>query len=167
MEEDEKFMRVALAEAQKGLAIGEVPVGAVVVLDGKAVARAHNKPVSLSDPSAHAEILALRKAAKKLGNYRLTGADMYVTLEPCVMCAGAILHARVRRIIFGASDPKGGAVVSLFRMMEDKRLNHSVQVVHGIMEEACSEILSRFFREKRIIFSARKKTKSGEIPKWS
>ena len=167
MDNDEKFMKLALAEAQKGLARGEVPVGAVIVLDGRVIARAHNKPVSLSDPSAHAEILALRKAAKKLGNYRLTGAEMYVTIEPCVMCAGAILNARIKRIVFGASDPKGGAVVSLFRMLEDKRLNHSVEVVCGIMGEACSEILSRFFREKRILFSARKKTKSGEVPKWS
>lgn len=160
-------MRLALNEAQKGLARGEVPIGAVIVLDGRVIARAHNKPVSLNDPSAHAEILALRKAAKKMGNYRLTGAEMYVTLEPCIMCAGAILNARVRRIVFGAGDPKSGAVVSLFRMLEDKRLNHSVEVIQGIMEEACSEILSRFFREKRILFSARKKTKSGEVPKWS
>lgn len=167
MEKDEKFMKLALAEAQKGLAAGEVPVGAVIVMDGRVIARAYNKPVSLSDPSAHAEILALRKAARKLGNYRLTGAEMYVTLEPCAMCAGAILHARVRRVVFGAGDPKGGAVTSLFRMLEDKRLNHSAEVVHGIMEEACSEILSRFFREKRITSSARKKTPSGEIPKWS
>lgn len=160
-------MKLALTEAQKGLVEGEVPVGAVIVLDNRVIARAHNKPVSLNDPSAHAEVLALRKAAKKIGNYRLTGAEMYVTLEPCVMCSGAVLNARIKRIVFGARDPKGGAVVSLFRMLEDKRLNHSVEVVHGIMEEACSEILSRFFREKRITFPARKKTKSGEIPKWS
>lgn len=167
MDKDEKFMKLALAEAHKAMARGEVPVGAVIVLDGRVIARAHNSPVSLNDPSAHAEILALRKAAKKLGNYRLAGAEMYVTLEPCVMCAGAIVHARVRRVVFGAADPKGGAVVSLFRMMEDKRLNHSVQVDRGIMEDACSEILSRFFREKRILFSAQKKANSGEIPKWS
>ena len=167
MEKDEKFMKVALAEAQKGLAAGEVPVGAVLVLNDKVIARAHNMPISNVDPCAHAEILALRKAAKKVGNYRLTGAHMYVTIEPCVMCAGAIVNARLKRIVFGAGDPKSGAVVSLFRILEDKRLNHSVEVVHGIMEEACAEILSRFFREKRIIFSARKKTKSGEIPKWS
>lgn len=160
-------MKLALTEAQKGLVEGEVPVGAVIVLDNRVIARAHNKPVSLNDPSAHAEVLALRKAAKKIGNYRLTGAEMYVTLEPCIMCSGAVLNARIKRIVFGARDPKGGAVVSLFRMLEDKRLNHSVEVVHGIMEEACSEILSRFFREKRITFPARKKTKSGEIPKWS
>ncbi len=166
MQEDEKFMGLALKEAHKALAIGEVPVGAVVVLDGKVVARAHNKPVSLSDPSAHAEVLALRKAAKKLGNYRLSGADLYITLEPCVMCAGAILHARVRRVVFGAADPKGGAAVSLFRILEDRRLNHSAHVVQGILAGACSEILSRFFREKRITFSAQKKTGRGEIPKW-
>ncbi len=161
-------MKLALTEAQKGLVEGEVPVGAVIVLDNRVIARAHNKPVSLNDPSAHAEVLALRKAAKKIGNYRLTGAEMYVTLEPCIMCSGAVLNARIKRIVFGARDPKGGAVVSLFRMLKDKRLNHSVEVVHGIMEEACSEILSRFFREKRITFPARKKTtKSGEIPKWS
>jgi tRNA(adenine34) deaminase len=167
MEKDEKFMRLALAEAQKALGREEVPVGAVIVLDGRVIARAHNRPVSLNDPCAHAEILALKKAAKKIGNYRLTGAEMYVTLEPCVMCSGAILNARIKRIVFGAKDLKSGAVVSLFRMLEDKRLNHSVEVAHGVMEEACSEILSRFFREKRILFSARKKTKSGEVPKWS
>lgn len=156
MEKDEKFMKLALAEAHKGLAKGEVPVGAVIVLDGRVIAKAHNQPISLNDPSAHAEILALRKAAKKTGNYRLTGAEMFITLEPCVMCAGAILNARVRRVVFGASDPRGGAVVSLFRMLEDRRFNHSVHVVRGTMEGACSEILSRFFREKRLVFSVRK-----------
>ena len=110
-------MGLALAEASKAMARGEVPVGAVIVMDGKVIARAHNSPISLNDPCGHAEVLAIRKAAKKIGNYRLTGAEMYVTLEPCVMCAGAIVNARISRVVFGAADPKGGAVVSLFKIL--------------------------------------------------
>ena len=149
------------------MARGEVPVGAVIVMDGKVIARAHNSPISLNDPCGHAEVLAIRKAAKKIGNYRLTGAEMYVTLEPCVMCAGAIVNARISRIVFGAADPKGGAVVSLFKILGDGRLNHSAKAQQGVLQEPCAEILSRFFREKRITLSARKKTRCGEIPKWS
>ncbi len=147
---DEKFMRLALAEAQKALGAGEVPVGAVVVRDGKVVASAHNGPVGLSDPSAHAEILALRRAAAAEGNYRLVGTTLYVTIEPCLMCAGALVHARVSRLVFGAADPKGGAVVSLFRVLEDGRHNHRVDVSGGVLAAECGEILSRFFREKRL-----------------
>ena len=148
---DEKWMRIALAEAGQAREAGEVPVGAVIVLKGALLASARNSPISLHDPSAHAEILAIRAAAVVVGNYRLAGAMLYVTLEPCLMCAGAILHARIERLIFGAADPKGGAAVSLYRLFEDRRLNHAVVVTGGILQEACAEILSGFFREKRLI----------------
>jgi len=150
MGRDEEFMRLALTEAEKALLAGEVPVGAVVVRGGEVVASAHNGPVGLKDPSAHAEILALRRAAAAEGNYRLAGTTLYVTIEPCLMCAGALIHARVSRLVFGASDPKGGAVVSLYGVLQDARLNHRVDVTGGVLREACSEILSRFFREKRL-----------------
>jgi len=150
MDRDEEFMRLALAEAEKALLAGEVPVGAVIVRGGEVVASAHNGPVGLKDPSAHAEILALRRAAAAEGNYRLAGTTLYVTIEPCLMCAGALIHARVSRLVFGASDPKGGAVVSLYGVLQDARLNHRVDVTGGVLREACSEILSRFFREKRL-----------------
>ncbi len=150
MDRDEEFMRLALTEAEKALLAGEVPVGAVVVRGGEVIASAHNGPVGLKDPSAHAEILALRRAAAAEGNYRLAGTTLYVTIEPCLMCAGALIHARVSRLVFGASDPKGGAVVSLYGVLQDGRLNHRVDVTGGVLREACSEILSRFFREKRL-----------------
>jgi tRNA(adenine34) deaminase len=147
---DEQFMRLALAEADKALQAGEVPVGAVVVRGDEVIASAHNGPVGLKDPSAHAEILALRRAATEEGNYRLAGTTLYVTIEPCPMCAGALIHARVSRLVFGAVDPKGGAVVSLYGLLQDRRLNHRIDVTGGVLKEACSEILSRFFREKRL-----------------
>ena len=150
MDRDEPFMRLALAEAEKALLAGEVPVGAVVVRGGEVIASAHNGPVGLKDPSAHAEILALRRAAEAEGNYRLAGTTLYVTIEPCLMCAGALIHARVSRLVFGATDPKGGAVVSLYEVLGDGRLNHRVEVTGGVLGEACGEILSRFFREKRL-----------------
>ena len=150
MDRDELFMRLALAEAEKALLAGEVPVGAVVVQGGMVIASAHNGPVGLKDPSAHAEILALRRAAEAEGNYRLAGTTLYVTIEPCLMCAGALIHARVSRLVFGAPDPKGGAVVSLYEVLGDSRLNHRVEVTGGVLSEACGEILSRFFREKRL-----------------
>jgi tRNA(adenine34) deaminase len=150
MDRDEEFMRLALAEAEKALLAGEVPVGAVVVRGGEVIASAHNGPVGLKDPSAHAEILALRRAAAAEGNYRLAGVTLYVTIEPCLMCAGALIHARVSRLVFGAPDPKGGAVISLYGVLQDGRLNHRVDVTGGVLREACGEILSRFFREKRL-----------------
>ncbi len=150
MDRDEEFMRLALAEAEKALQAGEVPVGAVVVRGGEVIASAHNGPVGLKDPSAHAEILALRRAAAAEGNYRLAGTTLYVTIEPCLMCAGALIHARVSRLVFGATDPKGGAVVSLYGVLQDGRLNHRVEATGEVLREACSEILSRFFREKRL-----------------
>lgn len=151
LEGDEKWMRIALAEAERARDAGEVPVGAVLVRKGGLLASARNSPISLHDPSAHAEILAIRAAAAAVGNYRLPGTTLYVTLEPCLMCAGAILHARIARLVFGAADPKGGATVFLGRLFEDRRLNHEVTVTEGILREACAEILSRFFREKRLI----------------
>ena len=150
MQRDYDYMKMALEEAQAAFLKDEVPVGAVVVLEGKILARAHNSPISLNDSSAHAEMLALRQAAETIGNYRLVGAELYVTLEPCVMCAGAILQARLSRVIFGARDPKCGAVTSLYNILTDKRLNHQVEITEGIFQEECGEIMSRFFRQKRV-----------------
>ena len=147
---DIDFMNIALQEAVGGYKQNEVPIGAVLVQDGQILAQAHNAPIASNDPSAHAEMLAIRRACGKTGNYRLTGAALYVTLEPCVMCAGAILQTRLARVIFGARDPKAGAVVSLYRILKDNRLNHQVDVMEGVLREECGEILSRFFKEKRI-----------------
>jgi tRNA(adenine34) deaminase len=146
---DEDFMRVALAEARRGLDAGEVPVGAVVVVDGTVIARAHNAPVALRDPTAHAEILALREAARALGNYRLTGATLYTTVEPCPMCCGAALHARIARLVYGAAEPKAGAVASLYRLLEDPRLNHRVRTRGAVLEAASTALLGDFFEMKR------------------
>ena len=143
-------MNIALQEAVVGYKQNEVPIGAVLVQEGQILAKAHNAPIASNDPSAHAEMLAIRKACEKTGNYRLTGASLYVTLEPCLMCAGAILQARLARVIFGARDPKAGAVVSLYSILNDNRLNHQADVSEGILQEECGEILSRFFKEKRI-----------------
>lgn len=150
MSTDYDFMKIALEEAQSAYRRGEVPVGAVLVREGNVLARAHNSPIALNDPSAHAEMLVLRQASEKIGNYRLAGTELFVTIEPCVMCAGAIVHARVERVIFGARDPKFGAVVSLYNILDDKRLNHQVNVTEGILKEECGEIISRFFKEKRV-----------------
>ena len=147
---DADWMRHALMLAARAEAEGEVPVGAVLVREGNILARAHNAPIRMKDPSAHAEMLVLRHAGEKLGNYRLAGTELYVTIEPCIMCAGAIVHARVDRVIFGARDPKCGAVVSLYNIFDDKRLNHQVKITEGILKEECGEIISRFFREKRV-----------------
>ena len=147
---DDRFVLLALDEARLAYAKGEVPVGAVLTLGEKVLAKAHNSPISMKDPSAHAEILAIRRAAEITGNYRLLGTTLYVTLEPCIMCAGAIIQARISRLVFGATDPKSGGVVSLYRFLHDRRLNHTVEVTEGVQREACAEILSRFFREKRI-----------------
>lgn len=146
---DERFMREALAEAQRGLEAGEVPVGAVVVADGAIVGRATNAPIALGDPTAHAEVLALREAARKLGNYRLTAATLYTTVEPCPMCCGAALHARLSRVVFGAPDPKAGAVVSLYRLLDDPRLNHRIPATGGVLAEDSAALLTRFFAARR------------------
>ena len=146
---DEAFMRVALDEAQQGLAEGEVPIGAVVVLDGHIVGRAHNAPVALADPTAHAEVLALREAGTTTGNYRLTGATLYATIEPCAMCCGAALHARVARVVYGADDPKAGAVASLYRLLDDARLNHRATATGGVLADESAALLRRFFESRR------------------
>ncbi|OGP67719.1 MAG: tRNA-specific adenosine deaminase [Deltaproteobacteria bacterium RBG_16_44_11] len=143
-------MKIALEEAQAAYDCGEVPVGAIVVQEGRILAQAHNSPITRNDPSAHAEMLALRQAAETQGNYRLLGAELYVTLEPCIMCAGAIIQARLARVIFGARDPKSGAIVSLYKILTDERLNHQVEITEGILQEECGEILGRFFRQKRV-----------------
>jgi tRNA(adenine34) deaminase len=146
----ETWMRVALREAEKGAAAGEIPVGALVVSpEGEIIARAHNRCVAANDPTAHAEILALRGAARRLGNYRLTGCRLVVTLEPCPMCAGAAVVARVAEILYGTPDPKGGAVSTLFRIASDPRLNHRAAVTSGVLAEECSALLTSFFRSRR------------------
>jgi tRNA(adenine34) deaminase len=142
-------MHEALDEARRGADAGEVPVGAVVVVGGAVVGRAHNAPVALADPTAHAEILALRAAGAALGNYRLTDATLYATVEPCVMCCGAALHARVARVVYGAADPKFGAVVSLYRLLDDARLNHHADVLGGVLAEESAALLRRFFEARR------------------
>lgn len=147
---DGRYMALALEEAAAAAVEGEVPVGAIIVSDDQIIARAHNRPIGLNDPTAHAEILAIRTAARQAGNYRLSGTTLYVTLEPCLMCAGAVIHARIGRVVFGARDPKGGAVVSVGRVFEDTRLNHQVDFTGGVMAERCAEILSSFFQQKRL-----------------
>jgi tRNA(adenine34) deaminase len=149
-ETDEGWMRIALEEAALARKAGEVPIGALIVRGGALIARAHNSPIALHDPTAHAEILAIRRAAADEGNYRLAGTTLYVTIEPCPMCAGAILQARIDRVVFGARDPKAGAAVSLYGLFNDGRLNHVAAVEEGILGEECAEILSGFFREKRL-----------------
>jgi tRNA(adenine34) deaminase len=144
------FMKIALEEAEIAYREGEIPVGAVLVSEGRVLARAHNAPITKNDPSAHAELLALRRAGEAIGNYRLVDAELYVTLEPCIMCAGAIIQARLSRVIFGVRDSKNGAVASLYKILTDERLNHQVKITEGILQEECGELLSRFFRQKRI-----------------
>jgi tRNA(adenine34) deaminase len=154
------FMGLALREAQRGLDEDEVPVGAVVVQHGRVVARAHNRPIHLNDPTAHAEILALRRAARKLGNYRLNDCTLYVTIEPCAMCAGAIVQARLRRVVFGASDPKAGAGGSALKVLNHPRLNHRLEMVRGVRAEGCAAIIQEFFRRKRKVESRQSKVES-------
>ncbi|OPY11950.1 MAG: tRNA-specific adenosine deaminase [Syntrophus sp. PtaU1.Bin005] len=148
--EDERWMEIALEEARLAAAEGEVPVGAVLLWQNSVIARSHNQPIARHDPTAHAEILAIREASEIMKNYRLTGMTLYVTLEPCIMCAGAILQARLARLVYGAGDPKGGAVSSVYRVLQDSRLNHAVEVTGNVLSAPCAEILSGFFQEKRI-----------------
>ena len=145
----EQFMDAALEQAQLALAAGEVPIGAVLVVEDAIVARAFNQPISACDPTAHAEVLVLREAARIVGNYRLTAADVYVTLEPCLMCVGAIVHARVGTLLFGTREPKAGAVVSSQQALNHPALNHRVEVVEGIMADESRELLQRFFQARR------------------
>ena len=142
-------MRVALAEARASLAAGEVPVGAVVVVGDVVVGQAHNAPIGLVDPSAHAEVLALREAARKIGNYRLPDATLFSTLEPCTMCCGAVIQARLARVVYGAPDPRAGAIESLYRLLDDPRLNHRVEALGGVLAEECGALLREFFETKR------------------
>jgi tRNA(adenine34) deaminase len=149
MYDDDHWMGLALEEAARAAQEQEVPVGAVVVQDGRLLGRGHNASIARHDPTAHAEILALREAARTAGNYRLPGATLYATVEPCAMCCGALVHARVARLVFGADDPKAGAVRSLHRLLDDPRLNHQVAVTAGVRAAACGERLREFFRARR------------------
>ena len=142
-------MEAALEQARLALAAGEVPIGAVLVVSGRIVARSFNQPISANDPTAHAEVLVLRGAAHALGNYRLTEAIVYVTVEPCLMCVGAMVHARVCEVVYGAPEPKSGAVASTLRALESRGLNHRFAVTAGVLEDDCRAILQEFFREKR------------------
>jgi tRNA(adenine34) deaminase len=146
---DEPFMDLALAEAKKAETAGEVPVGAVIVSGGVLIARAFNQPIRLHDATAHAEIAAIREACLNQRNYRLSNATMYCTVEPCMMCAGAMIHARLARLVFGASDPKMGSAGSIYNVLTDPRLNHRVDVVSGIREEECASLLRDFFAQRR------------------
>jgi tRNA(adenine34) deaminase len=146
---DALFMQQAIAQARNAWELGEVPVGAVVVKDGEVIATGFNQPIGRHDPTAHAEIMALRAAAAMLGNYRLPGCELFVTLEPCVMCAGAMMHARLARVIYGAADPKTGACGSIVNLFEQEKLNHHTDVIGGVLGEECGALLKAFFAERR------------------
>jgi tRNA(adenine34) deaminase len=158
---DETFMRLALDQAHNAWALGEVPVGAIIVKDGQVIATGFNQPVGNADPTAHAEIQAMRAAAEMLGNYRLAHCDLYVTLEPCAMCAGAMQHARIQRVVFGASDPKTGACGSVVDLFAEPRLNHHATVTAGVLRDRCGALLSQFFAERREL------KKGGALPEDS
>jgi tRNA(adenine34) deaminase len=147
--DDAIFMRQALDQAHNAWALGEVPVGAVVVKDGEIIATGFNQPIGTHDPTAHAEIMALRVAATILGNYRLPGCELFVTLEPCAMCSGAMLHARLARVVYGASDPKTGACGSIVNLFEQNQLNHHTELVGGVMAQECGALLKEFFAQRR------------------
>jgi len=149
MTTDQFYMQCALAEARRGERAGEVPVGAGLLINERIVASAFNRPIGLADPTAHAEILAIRAAAQLIGNYRLTGATLYVTLEPCSMCAGSLIHSRIERLVYGASDPRAGAIESVFRIADSSSLNHRVEITSGVLAEECREILQSFFQARR------------------
>lgn len=146
---DEFWMREALAEAEKAGQAGEVPVGAVLVLNDELIARGHNHPITSNDPTAHGEMIVLRQAAEKLGNYRLLQTTLYVTLEPCMMCAGAMVHARIKRLVYGAADSKTGAIASVAQSLAYPFLNHRVEYTGNVMASACGQLLSEFFRARR------------------
>lgn len=148
--QDEDYMRLAMALAEEAASQGEVPVGAVVVKNGEVIGRGRNAPISLNDPTAHAEIQAMREAAQSLGNYRLVECTLYVTLEPCAMCSGAIQHARIARLVYGASDPKTGCCGSVVNLMTEQKLNHHCEVTAGVLAEECGALLSTFFRQRRL-----------------
>lgn len=149
MTRDELFMQQALSQAHNAWALGEVPVGAVVVKDGQVIATGFNQPIGTHDPTAHAEIMALRAAAEILGNYRLPGCELYVTLEPCVMCSGAMMHARLSRVVFGAADPKTGACGSVVNLFAQDKLNHHAEMTGGVLADQCGALLKEFFASRR------------------
>ena len=149
MDTDEQFMGRALALADEARRRGEVPVGAVVVLGGTAIGEGFNQPIGSHDPTAHAEMVALREAGRRAGNYRLTGATLYVTIEPCQMCVGAMVHARIARLVYGTREPKAGAIESAMRAHEHTSLNHRMEAIGGVLEEACRAMIQEFFKEKR------------------
>ena len=146
---DIEYMRLALAEARAAAEAGEIPVGAIVVHEERILARGSNRPIGDCDPTAHAEVVVLRAAAQAAGNYRLPGAILYVTTEPCIMCAGALIHARIARLVYGCDDPKGGAARSCFSVFDHAALNHAVQVTPGVLAEECAGLLQEFFASKR------------------
>ena len=149
MNEDEKWMQIAIREANLAKNKGEVPVGAIIIQNNRIIAKAHNSPISKNDPTAHAEVLAIRNASKKLQNYRLPGTTLYVTLEPCAMCLGAVIHARINRIVFGTSDPKSGVCGSTANLTSEAFFNHKIIVNGGILEKECKKILQSFFKLRR------------------
>jgi len=155
---DDDFMRQALEQAQHAWDLGEVPVGAVVVKDGVVIARGYNQPIGRHDPTAHAEIVALRAAAEALGNYRLPGCELYVTLEPCVMCSGAMMHARLAKVVYGATDPKTGACGSVVNLFEQEQLNHHTAIAGGVMAEECGAMLKSFFAARRAAAAAARRS---------
>jgi tRNA(adenine34) deaminase len=148
---DDVFMRAALELAREARTRGEVPVGAVVVRDGAVIGRGFNQPISAHDPTAHAEIVAIREAAAHLGNYRLTGAELYVTIEPCQMCVGAMVHARIARVIYGTTEPKAGAIESAMRAHEHPALNHRMTALGGVLEAECRAVIQEFFQSRRVV----------------
>jgi tRNA(adenine34) deaminase len=158
MTDDAFYMEQAIVQARRAEALGEVPVGAVVVKDGVVIATGYNHPIGTHDPTAHAEIMALRAAAAVLGNYRLPGCILYVTLEPCVMCAGAMMHARLARVVYGATDPKTGACGSVLNLFDEGRLNHHTEVSGGVLGEQCSALLKEFFALRRLMAQRRRET---------
>ena len=149
MDADMEFMQLALQEARRAAEAGEVPIGAVAVDDGKIIARSGNRTIRDCDPTAHAEMIVLREAARMIGNYRLSGVTLYVTVEPCTMCAGAMIQARIPRLVYGCDEPKGGAVRSCFEILSNQRLNHRVEVTAGVLGQECAAILQSFFAERR------------------
>ncbi len=146
---DENWMQLALSLAKKAEQQDEVPIGAILVMDGECIAKGWNQPISTNDTTAHAEIMALRAASEQLQNYRLPSTTLYVTLEPCVMCAGALIHARVARVVYGATDPKAGAAGSVFELLGTDKLNHKIEITRGVMKDECASLLTSFFQRRR------------------
>ncbi len=150
IEADIDYMQIALSLGRQAAQNGEVPVGAIVVKDGIVIGRGSNAPITLQDPTAHAEIIAMREAAQHIGNYRLVGCTLYVTLEPCAMCSGTIQHARVAKLVYGASDPKTGACGSVINLMNEPKLNHHCEVISGVLAQECGAVLTEFFKQRRL-----------------